>query len=207
MIAYKFRSSHQIEFIFDIIINQRLYCADWKRLNDPMEGMFTLYRKDLTEGTYTKSVMGAKGVVNAKRKYKICSLSRSLDNFLLWSHYANGYNGVAIEVELPDDDNWNIRPVTPRELRYYLDLNAFHNEDEAARAVLFSKYKIWEYEQEIRILHESEWYEIPNKVKRVIVGHKTNPTLTTALKIVCRDYGISCEGMEIGKEGFQTIPI
>ncbi len=36
MKVYKFRSSEQISFIFDILLNKRLYCADWKNLNDPI---------------------------------------------------------------------------------------------------------------------------------------------------------------------------
>ncbi|MCR4290198.1 MAG: hypothetical protein NUV86_08055 [Candidatus Scalindua sp.] len=37
-----------------------------------------------------------KGISDAKRKYKICSLSGTFDSHLLWSHYAGGFDGVAI---------------------------------------------------------------------------------------------------------------
>ena len=40
MKAYKFRASSQFDATLDIIFNRRLYCADWSRLNDPMEGRF-----------------------------------------------------------------------------------------------------------------------------------------------------------------------
>jgi hypothetical protein len=40
MKTYKFRSAAQIAFAFDIIINRRLFCSDWRNLNDPIEGMF-----------------------------------------------------------------------------------------------------------------------------------------------------------------------
>lgn len=40
MRAFKFRPSSKIEFALDILINRRLHCADWRALNDPMEGLF-----------------------------------------------------------------------------------------------------------------------------------------------------------------------
>ena len=40
MKAYKFRAASQFAFALDIIFNRRLYCADWRTLNDPMEGRF-----------------------------------------------------------------------------------------------------------------------------------------------------------------------
>lgn len=40
MRAYKFRSPDRMEFVFDILFNQRLYCAEWHTLNDPVEGVF-----------------------------------------------------------------------------------------------------------------------------------------------------------------------
>src|SRR5205823_14520369 len=40
MLAYKFRSASEMQHAFDILINQRLHCSDWRKLNDPMEGQF-----------------------------------------------------------------------------------------------------------------------------------------------------------------------
>ncbi|HFD32509.1 MAG TPA: hypothetical protein ENJ28_07405 [Gammaproteobacteria bacterium] len=95
MKAYKFRSAAQIGFAFDILINRRLYCADWRNLNDPMEGMFVYGSDSSQESEISKRV---KGIVSAKRKYKVCSLAGTFDSHLLWSHYAGGFDGVAIEV-------------------------------------------------------------------------------------------------------------
>ena len=41
MKLYKFRSFENIEFTLDIIMNERLYCAQHKSLNDPFEGLFS----------------------------------------------------------------------------------------------------------------------------------------------------------------------
>lgn len=133
MIAYKFRAASQIAFAFDIIINKRLFCSEWVNLNDPMEGMFA-YSVGLKPGfDVAKRVMG---ITNAKRKYKICSLSSTYDSHLLWAHYAGGFDGVAIEVELPDNDP-DIKKVTPRGVFAFVDLENATDEDEVAKLFYF----------------------------------------------------------------------
>src|SRR5205807_348663 len=69
MRAFKFRSSSQIDFAFDIIFNQRLHCADWSRLNDPMEGMFA-YSSSSTNGEDPKKVV--ERIIREKQQIKIC---------------------------------------------------------------------------------------------------------------------------------------
>lgn len=206
MLAYKFRSSAQIEFIFDILINQRLYCADWRTLNDPMEGMFFTHNARFEEQEMSKRVMGVEGVINAKHQYKVCSLSKTYKNYLLWSHYANGYDGVAIEVELPND-SYHIKNVEPRGNRYFLDLKNFENEDEAAKAILFSKHSVWAYEKEIRILSQNEFYPIVGQLKRVIIGVRMNQPFREALRIVCQHYSFAIERLVIGRSYFVTEPL
>lgn len=69
MRAYKFRSAHNIEFALDRNLNRRLFCADWKNLNDPMEGMFAYSTK--TKSPEVERVV--KGIGNEKQRYKVCS--------------------------------------------------------------------------------------------------------------------------------------
>ncbi len=45
---YKYRNIKSFEFFCDILINSRLYAAEYSKLNDPMEG---IYR---TDGTLSK---------------------------------------------------------------------------------------------------------------------------------------------------------
>ena len=144
MKAYKFLSCARIEHALDILHNRRLHCADWRRLNDPMEGLYT-YSSSLERAVVERIV---KGIGNAKQGYKVCSLSSTIQSHLLWSHYAGGFDGLAIEVALPEDD-FNIRVVEYRDLYFFLDLDNVRDEHEAAQMILFSKYEEWEYEREI----------------------------------------------------------
>src|SRR6266850_5548679 len=95
MLAYKFRSSDQFDRIIDIVRNKHLYCADWSVLNDLREGFFQ-YSLDYSPL--------AQLLINAKKKYRVCALSKTFRKRLLWAHYAKGFDGVAIEVDLPTQD-------------------------------------------------------------------------------------------------------
>lgn len=200
MKAYKFRSAAQIGFAFDIIINRRLYCADWRNLNDPMEGVFVYSTNSGNEPDVSRRV---KGITHAKRQYKVCSLSGTFDSHMLWSHYAGGFDGVAIEIELPDSSNY-IKPVDYQGVYTYIDINENTSEEAAAKQILFSKYKEWAYEEEIRILNDSEWYKIEKPVSRVIAGHRMPKALFEVLNITCTSLGIQFNRVRIGDEGLDA---
>jgi hypothetical protein len=99
MLAYKFREPSQIEYALDILFNNRLFCADWTRLNDPMEGIFSYSHHTTDETDYSELLDEIK---IEKKRIKICSLSKTFDCHLLWAHYADGFSGMAIEVQLPN---------------------------------------------------------------------------------------------------------
>lgn len=199
MRAYKFRSTQGIEFTLDILLNHRLYCADWRNLNDPMEGMFAY--SATKNNPFIKKVV--KGISNAKTKYRVCSLSSSFQSHLLWSHYAGGFDGLAIEVDLPEH-NQNIKPLEYRGVFAFLNMDEVKNEDDAARKILLSKYNEWEYEKEIRILHNKDFFELDSPVKRVIVGHRMNPALRETIRIICDNQQIEMCKIGIGDEGLDA---
>ena len=101
MKAYKFRSASQIAFTLDIIFNRRLFCSDWKMLNDPMEGMFVFSHQTSDGYDYKKEIQQ---IIEEKKRLKVCSLSATYESHLLWAHYAGGFDGCAIEIEIPDND-------------------------------------------------------------------------------------------------------
>lgn len=201
MKAYKFRASSQIDFAFDIIINQRLFCSDWKDLNDPMEGMFGYSLNMKSEiGIIEERI---RGIRDSKRKYKICSLSSTFDSHLLWAHYAGGFDGVAIEVDLPENDP-NIKNVEMRGVFGFVDMERFTTEEEAARMILFSKYNEWEYEKEIRILSENQWFNLGSPVSRVIAGPRMSKALFDVLNIVCTSLNVTLNRVGIGDTGIDA---
>ena len=95
MLAYKFRSSKPIEWITDIIKKKELYCTDWAKFNDPPEARF-YYLEEYSQRPSS--------LVKLKEQLKVCSLSKSFRSRLLWAHYANGFDGAPIEIDLPESD-------------------------------------------------------------------------------------------------------
>lgn len=202
MRAYKFRSSAQIQFALDILINRRLFCGAWKDMNDPMEGIFTYS----TRGSASYVQQTVKGIGDAKSRYKICSLSQDFQSHLLWAHYAGGFDGIAIEVDLPDTDA-HIKKVKYRDVFAFLDIDRITNLDTAAKTILFSKYREWKYEKEIRIMSQENFYDLPNGVSRVICGPRMHPALFEMLGHLCLRERIDFAKIGIGDEGIDADPV
>lgn len=200
MLAYKFRSPAQIDFALDILFNNRLYCGDWSRMNDPMEGLFAYSYASTDETDYSKKLDDIK---RHKKQIKSCSLSRTFDCHLLWAHYADGFSGLAIEVELPDNSD-QIKDVTYGGVFAAVSIASKTLPDETARQILSSKYMEWSYEKEVRILNDAEWYKLPSPVRRIIVGHRMNPSLFQGLRIICERQGITINRTGIGDEGIDA---
>ena len=200
--AYKFRSSTQLPFVFDIIFNQRLYCADWGKLNDPMEGFFSYSYSSSSEKDYSKKV---EEIIKQKKRIKICSLSKTFDCHLLWAHYASGFDGLAIEIELCTDKK--IKEVEYRGIFSQVSIEDNNHPTEIAETILSSKYDEWKYEKELRILNNSEWYSLKSPVTKIIIGHRMNPALVKALRIICKNKNIILMKSVITDDGIIDLPI
>ena len=114
MKLYKFRSFENIEFTLDIIMNERLYCAHHKDLNDPFEGLFSTIEwkgggiirpvvrpivrpivRDL-QGNYPQTVFKTLDELpSLDNDTRVCSLSSSMSDVRMWSLYASGHTGGA----------------------------------------------------------------------------------------------------------------
>ena len=199
MRAFKFRSEDQVAYALDIIFNRRLYCSDWSKLNDPVEGHFS-YQYSGSKRTDPAGPVAE--LIRNKKRLRVCSLSQTFDCHLLWSHYASGFSGMAIEVELPDSPR--IKPVRYEGVFAFLHLDDGTDTLAAADQVLTSKYQEWFYEREVRILQREEWFELEQPVVRVIAGHRMNPALFRALQMVCEREGIPLRRTGIGDEGIDA---
>lgn len=200
MRAFKFRSASQVAFALDIIINKRLFCADWKSLNDPMEGVFAYSHRTSDEEDVRDRVTQ---VIEEKQGLRVCSLSKTFDSHLLWAHYAGGFDGMAIEIELPSKHP-SVRDVKYRGV--FATVNLEHPNDPGAVAtdILSSKYSEWKYEKEVRILQRNQWFHFDEPVKRVIAGHRMPPALFDALNIICTSMNIPFRKVGIGDEGIDA---
>lgn len=209
---YKFRSPEKLEFTLDIILNQRLYCADWNDLNDPMEGIFE-YR---TLGDQ-KRLDQLSMIRERKLRYRVCSLSKSWRNPLLWAHYADGFKGVAVEldldsVSLSDGGDVRLHPSEVLDIEYrstfqFADTERHQDAFTLAQRILSSKHECWSYEDEARVLSESCRYDVTGKIRRVILGTRTSDTVKDAIKKAAVGKRIEVVQLVIGRERLDIRPI
>jgi len=202
MIAYKFRTAHNFDFVVDIVINKRLFCSDARALNDIREADI---RMGIDSGRESEAMQFANEVNNALNRYRVCSLCQTFDNHLLWAYYAAGSTGLAIEVEIPDDDvihvDYDDNTVF---LSDYLDQR---DAEAAARASLSRKYSVWSHEQEVRIVKNDSYYNLSTPISKIIVGSRMSRSMVSALYLICSPYGIQLDRAVVSDAGIEAYSV
>ncbi|ACA86733.1 DUF2971 domain-containing protein [Shewanella woodyi] len=181
MRLYKYRGFENLEFALDIFINQRLFAADFKSLNDPMEGRY-IYSKGMLSKEEISRIRGRKS------EFKILSLSETAVNMLMWSYYCEGHKGFAVGVEVLDQ-GVSIEPVT-----YVDDLKLDKEEGgDIAKAILTKKLKLWSHEREHRVFAQGSPF-VAVKVKELVFGINTESRQSELLTAIAKKF---CPGITI----------
>jgi hypothetical protein len=132
----------------DILKTGKFWCSKFSDLNDPLEGFYAFLN-----GSYVSKT--ARLIYDEKENYKICSFSdeEAFSNPAMWGYYANGFRGVAIEIEVCRN---KVEPI-----KYKQNIPKLKNrpsDEEAkkeAKKILTTKLKPWEHENEYRFLEKS----------------------------------------------------
>ena len=171
MLLYKFRTLSRLDWVTDILVSQRLYCPRYFDLNDPFEGVCIVYNKseNLTQenrGYY--SVVDVDVVKDIEDDFtpRICSLSGSFSDIRLWSHYADGHKGIAIEIDFAGAEHQPIKVTYHPGLDEHDEAKSFPS----TGSILTHKTHHWQHECEYRILSEQEYYQINGRIRRVLLG-------------------------------------
>lgn len=200
MKLYKYKSlSGSLEYTLDIISSERLYCSPWKDLNDPMEGIFSYSYFGNKKGQNINKQL--ESVRLEKGKLRICSLSEvgnDYEAYLMWAHYADGFKGLAIELELESSDTIPVQyvPGFP-----HFSIKDLDDGRTFAKKVLSSKMHCWSYERERRIILPDEFFDVKGKIKKVIVGFRANETVKKLIKSICQTKNIPIFITGLGDEG------
>ncbi|XOV85731.1 MAG: DUF2971 domain-containing protein [bacterium] len=127
--------------------------------------------KEVTNIMANRSELNAK-VQDAVRStfstLQLCSLSSSLSNPLLWSHYSDSHRGFCVEFDT------NLYPVASAMKVHYQDDLAevtFPLEKESALSVVLTKASFWSYEAEYRLLRLPEEIEGQSRLPIVYNGN------------------------------------
>lgn len=184
MILYKYRSLQNLDHVLDILHHSRLYCARYLELNDPFEGLFSttihiprnkraMFSFFRLPDTYTRTKSVDDLSLSSKDKVRICSLSSSLSDVRLWSHYADGNRGIALEIDFSGiEDQIHEVKYSERLPSYGFGILGAPNPIE----VLTHKTIHWNWESECRIIHEGEYFDISNRLKAIYVGTRIKDT-------------------------------
>lgn len=176
MKLYKMRSLENLEFVLDIILNERLHCAPFADLNDPLEGVY------LSVAHLPPVLLQRKGTVRVSRENssqlhehekfsRICSLSKSFKDIRMWSHYGDGHRGIAIEIDFSGYE------VDVYPIRYLQELKQYGNtviETPFADDVLSQKTIHWLHEEEFRVLQPDKYYDVKNRISAIYLGSRVS---------------------------------
>lgn len=114
------------------------------------------------------------------------------DDILLWSHYAKEHRGVRIffETDHIQTLSTNLFPVVYSPERVHIDITNPNNDDieEKYRAVIRTKNKSWQYEQEVRWIISKQ--ECSNDSGKTYIN-----ILPTAIQRI--DFGCRCDSENI----------
>lgn len=187
MLLYKYKSLENIWHVLDMVINQRLYCCSWQELNDPLEGRYEIYLGKKSKKI--ESIMQGR-IEEARNALRIASLSKDVTNFLMWSHYANGHKGIAVEVEISEDDP-GLYEVT------YSPFSSVFTEKEQTglnmQHLFSAKTEEWTYEEEYRVITSNKHFKLSEPVKRIYLGPQVPRERAVLLKKILPS---SCEIVE-----------
>lgn len=170
MKLYKFRSLDNLEFVLDILLNERLYCSTYESLDDPLEGLFYTIINPLGTSMKLLQYKCIDDLPTYNSDLRICSLSSSFRDIRMWSHYASGHTGVAIEIDFEN----HLSDAT--EVNYKLGLQKHGTTLLAGSTpteVLSYKTKHWDYEDEYRIIRKDDYYPITGRISAVYFGVRT----------------------------------
>jgi len=174
MKLYKYKSLKNFEHIADIICNKRFYTIPFYDLNDPMEGLFNYYPE--TKKEYLDDIK------EGKKKLRICSFSEDPLNILLWAHYADGFKGICIEVEINDAPlDFDIKKVEYVSTRLLFHNKASHMISVLPEMILSQKAKSWSVEKEVRLLSNNQYIRDGIKITGILLGVSIPDILKKAL--------------------------
>ena len=161
---------------------QRLKLASLEDMNDPFELLGVELRTQENRQFFQREL---KPEMN--RTVGVLCFSRAWSNPVLWSHYADKHRGLCLGFDVPDD---MVREVKYRGTRLKAELEHAiprHDADTLAYKLITTKYKHWEYEDEVRLIFNLEHVKLENKkyfvqycdaliLKEIVIGPRSELT-------------------------------
>lgn len=196
------------KFTIGLIIKQKQWVSDPKKFNDPFEFVKRpISRLLIGEGLKLLSKEEIQLQLQMEKEingFGVACFSKTCDNILLWSHYADNHEGICLGFEINDGQE-NFYDVV-----YQNHIEVFNHKDcqvtykENAIKLMTTKGSDWQYEQEIRQIFPKKSFETdyPGKLTEVIFGCKClNTDVDLIWKLV---YNIYCDEITFSKMSKQS---
>ena len=162
-------------------------------LNDPFEGRHIVYDDDFIKFSETEIAHWKQYAEDIRNNLFVCCFSKKISSPTMWAHYANNYKGYCLEFKVVGTQNlWEVsysygknlpnfeinglkedlwtEKITKKDAREYIKL--LH------KYWATSKYKDWEYENEIRAMFPDlngdmniAYDNIGIKLSAIVIGH------------------------------------
>lgn len=179
---YKYKSDENMEYIYDILENNRFYLAKREELNDPLEGASSMDFGFAGSSYYVGTPQMHTQYEDILNEYRVLSLSEENDNVVMWSHYANNYKGVCIET-CCNERVKEIKPVHYTRVIQHVSHKSF---EDTASKLLFFKAKEWNYECEWRYISKENYLKIKEgEITKIFIGYRTDPDNIRRLIEIC----------------------
>lgn len=208
--VYKFRG---IDKAVKIITSQEFYFSNPTAFNDPFDCSldnvlnysqsdvqnYLKRQKNLTSNdistilsVFNNSPTDFNKIVNGQKetainKRGVLALGKSNKPILLWSHYAQNHEGVAIELDLSKDPDFFLMPRNIEYVNNYTPLNYLSNPEATIDDTLGLKSEVWKYEEEFRVYkNQSGAVKIkPEAITGIYFGLKSSQADIDTIKNLC----------------------
>jgi len=208
--VYKFREIYQA---VEIITSQEFYFANPAKFNDPfdcsLDNVVNYSRADVQNYISSLPNLEQSDIVNiwdhynnnatffnalidkvketAINKRGVLALGKSIKPILLWSHYAQNHEGVAIELDLSKDPEFFLMPRNIKYVKNYTPLNYLSDQKTTIDDTLGLKSEVWKYEEEFRVYkNQSGAVKIkPEAITGIYFGLKSSQADIDTIKKLC----------------------
>lgn len=189
MLLYKFKSLSCLEHVIDLLMQERLFCCEYEHLNDPFEGQFLMAVPQPILFLAGAAAVGSPLVRHTmpasvpmlpvkSDRTRVCSLTCDPHDVRMWSLYADGHKGVAVEIDFSGLE------ASARAVTYTKNLQMVGSTllgSDLPDDVLTRKTEHWSYESEYRVLSSEPYFHVAGRIKRVIMGFRAEPAMHALL--------------------------
>jgi hypothetical protein len=188
----------RLEREIDAIEHNYVYCSDFDRLNDPMEGVFSISKSYRVREAYEQ-------IRRRKLRIGICSFSETNNNELMWAHYASQFSGICVSYDFA-----RLCKQLPPKVEF---VRMFYNEKEPrlrkftsdfdgdAKMIFSSKNYRWLYEREWRMLAKTGRVNYKDRrcIRTVYLGFRVSPEARAIIESRLGNLDIKIRYMKLRK--------